>query len=117
MCLYNEWKTKSSWNIWRKKNYTFSCAFKVSEVIVGEDCKDTNYSNKNTISSIKRKMWTKEMTKINNKESKQEEISPKILSYRKSYDEDKLGHTVKKALITEWAYFNDSDSIWSWKID
>ena len=46
-------------------------------------------------------MRTKEMTKINDKEYTQEEISSKILSYRKSYDEDKLGHTVKKALITE----------------
>ena len=95
MCLYNEWhKTKSSWNIWRKKNYTFNCAFKGSEVIVGDDCKATNYSNKNKISSIKRKMWTKEMTKINDKEYTQEEISAKIQSYIKSYDEDKFCHAV-----------------------
>ena len=53
------------------------------------------------------------MTKINDKEYTPEEISAKIQSYRKSYDEDKLGHTVKKAVTTERAYFNDSDSIWS----
>lgn len=83
-------------------------AFKGSEVIVGEAAKRQTITNKNTVSSIKRKMGTKEMTKIGDKEYTPEEISAKILSYIKSCAEDKLGHPVKKAVITVPAYFNDS---------
>ena len=83
-------------------------AFKGSEVIVGEAAKRQTVTNKNTISSIKRKMGTKEMTKIGDKQYTPEEISAKILSYIKSCAEDKLGHSVQKAVITVPAYFNDS---------
>ncbi len=83
-------------------------AFKGSEVIVGEAAKRQTITNKNTVSSIKRKMGTKEMTKIGDKDYTPEEISAKILSYIKTCAEDKLGHPVKKAVITVPAYFNDS---------
>ncbi|MBQ0045631.1 MAG: molecular chaperone DnaK [Mycoplasma sp.] len=83
-------------------------AFKGSEVIVGEAAKRQTITNKNTVASIKRKMGTKEMTKIGDKDYTPEEISAKILSYIKSCAEDKLGHPVKKAVITVPAYFNDS---------
>ncbi len=83
-------------------------AFKGSEVIVGEAAKRQTITNKNTVSSIKRKMGTKEMTKIGDKEYTPEEISAKILSYIKTCAEDKLGHKVTKAVITVPAYFNDS---------
>lgn len=83
-------------------------AFKGAEVIVGEAAKRQTITNKNTISSIKRKMGTKEMTKIGDKQYTPEEISAKILSYIKSCAEDKLGHSVQKAVITVPAYFNDS---------
>lgn len=83
-------------------------AFKGTEVIVGEAAKRQTITNKNTVSSIKRKMGTKEMTKIGDKEYTPEEISAKILSYIKTCAEDKLGHPVKKAVITVPAYFNDS---------
>ncbi len=83
-------------------------AFKGSDVIVGEAAKRQTITNKNTISSIKRKMGTKEMTKIGDKQYTPEEISAKILSYIKSCAEDKLGHSVQKAVITVPAYFNDS---------
>ncbi len=83
-------------------------AFKGTEVIVGEAAKRQTITNKNTVSSIKRKMGTKEMTKIGDKDYTPEEISAKILSYIKSCAEDKLGHPVKKAVITVPAYFNDS---------
>ncbi len=83
-------------------------AFKGSEVIVGEAAKRQTITNKNTVSSIKRKMGTKEMTKIGDKEYTPEEISAKILSYIKTCAEDKLGRKVTKAVITVPAYFNDS---------
>ena len=83
-------------------------AFKGTDVIVGEAAKRQTITNKNTISSIKRKMGTKEMTKIGDKQYTPEEISAKILSYIKSCAEDKLGHSVQKAVITVPAYFNDS---------
>ena len=83
-------------------------AFKGSEVIIGEAAKRQLITNKNTIASIKRKMGTKEMTKIGDKQYTPEEISAKILSYIKTCAEEKLGYSVSKAVITVPAYFNDS---------
>jgi len=83
-------------------------AFKGSEVIVGEAAKRQTITNKNTVSSIKRKMGTKEMTTIGDKQYTPEEISAKILSYIKTCAEEKIGHPVNKAVITVPAYFNDS---------
>jgi len=83
-------------------------AFKGSEVIVGEAAKRQTITNKNTVSSIKRKMGTKDMTTIGEKQYTPEEISAKILSYIKTCAEEKIGHPVTKAVITVPAYFNDS---------
>ena len=83
-------------------------AFKGNEVIVGEAAKRQAITNKNTVSSIKRKMGTKEKIQIGDKSYTPEEISAKILSYIKACAEEKLGHKVSKAVITVPAYFNDS---------
>jgi molecular chaperone DnaK len=69
-------------------------AFKGSEVIIGEAAKRQLITNKNTIASIKRKMGTKEMTKVGDKQYTPEEISAKILSYIKTCAEEKLGYSV-----------------------
>ncbi|AIV03549.1 HSP70 family molecular chaperone DnaK [Candidatus Malacoplasma girerdii] len=83
-------------------------SLKNGEFIVGEAAKRQMITNPNTIYSIKRKMGTNEKVKLGDKEYTPEEISAKILSYIKSYAEQKLGHPVKKAVITVPAYFNDA---------
>ena len=79
------------------------------EEIVGNAAKRMLLTNPDTVSSIKRKMGTREKVHINciNKEFTPEEISAKILSYMKSYAEKYIGSPVKKAVITCPAYFND----------
>lgn len=79
------------------------------EEIVGNAAKRMLLTNPDTISSIKRKMGTREKVHINslNKDFSPEEISAKILSYMKGYAEKYLGYSVKKAVITCPAYFND----------
>lgn len=85
-------------------------SFKVGgEEIVGNAAKRMLLTNPDTVSSIKRKMGTREKVHINclNKDFTPEEISAKILSYMKGYAEKYLGFPVKKAVITCPAYFND----------
>ncbi len=85
-------------------------AFKADgEEIVGNAAKRMLLTNPDTVYSIKRKMGTRETVHINclNKDFSPEEISAKILSYIKSYAEKYLGFSVKKAVITCPAYFND----------
>lgn len=79
------------------------------EEIVGNAAKRMLLTNPDTVSSIKRKMGTREKVHINcvNKDFTPEEISAKILSYMKSYAEKYIGSPVKKAVITCPAYFND----------
>lgn len=79
------------------------------EEIVGNAAKRMLLTNPDTIHSIKRKMGTREKTHIVclDKDFTPEEISAKILSYIKSYAEKYIGSTVKKAVITVPAYFND----------
>ena len=79
------------------------------EEIVGNAAKRMLLTNPDTISSIKRKMGTRDKVHINcvNKDFTPEEISAKVLSYMKSYAEKYLGFSVKKAVITCPAYFND----------
>ncbi len=79
------------------------------EVIVGNAAKRMLLTNPDTVYSIKRKMGTRETVHINciNKDFTPEEISAKILAFMKSYAESYLGQSVKKAVITCPAYFND----------
>jgi len=85
-------------------------AFKNGEVIVGNAAKRQAVTNPDTVSSVKRLIGTTEKVKIKglNKEFTPEEISAKILSYMKDYAEKNIGSSVKKAVITVPAYFNDA---------
>ena len=83
-------------------------AFKKGERIFGESAKRQDLTNKNTVSSIKRKMGTSEKVELEGKDYTPEEISAMILSYIKDYAESYLGEKVDKAVITVPAYFNDS---------
>ena len=83
-------------------------AFKNGEIIVGAKAKNQAITNKDTISSIKRKMGTAEKVKANGKEYTPEEISAMILADLKKSAEAYLGETVTKAVITVPAYFNDA---------
>ncbi|KKB26748.1 Chaperone protein DnaK [Mycoplasmopsis meleagridis] len=83
-------------------------SFKNGEIIVGENAKKQIETNPDTIASIKRLMGTNKTVKANNKEYKPEEISAMILEYLKKYAEQKIGHEVKKAVITVPAYFDNA---------
>jgi molecular chaperone DnaK len=84
-------------------------AFKNGERIVGEAAKRQAITNPNTIQSIKRHMGTPEKVTAEGTEYTPEQISAIILQHLKSYAESYLGETVKKAVITVPAYFNDAE--------
>ena len=83
-------------------------SFKNGEFVVGDAAKRQMITNPSTVYSIKRKMGTNDKVKLGEKMFTPEEISAKILSYIKNYAEQKLGHSVSKAVITVPAYFNDA---------
>ncbi|NLB11000.1 molecular chaperone DnaK, partial [bacterium] len=94
------------------KNTTSSVvAFKASgEEIVGDAAKRQMITNPDTVASIKRKMGSSERIHVKciNKDFTPQEISAKILQYMKTYAEESIGQSIKKAGITVPAYFNDA---------
>ena len=80
-------------------------AFKDGEIVVGDAAKRQIVTNKDSVSSIKRKMGSNEKVHVNNKDYTPQEISAMILQYMKKYAEAYLGEPVTKAVT---AYFNDA---------
>lgn len=80
------------------------------EEIVGNAAKRQMITNPDTVRSAKRKMGTNEKFHIAclNKDFTPQEISAKVLAYMKDYAEKNIGQTIKKAVITVPAYFNDA---------
>src|SRR5574344_1251508 len=83
-------------------------AFKNGEIIVGQKAKNQAITNKDTISSIKRKMGSGDKVEANGKDYSPEEISAMILGDLKKTAEAYLGEKVTSAVITVPAYFNDA---------
>ncbi len=84
-------------------------AFKDEEIQVGDVAKRQVITNPDTVTSIKRKMGTKEKVKVKGKEYTPQEISAMILQNLKQAAEDYLGESVEEAVITVPAYFNDAE--------
>ncbi len=79
------------------------------EILVGENAKRQAVTNKNTVSSAKRKMGTSETFDIDGKKYTPQQISAQVLMKLKADAESFLGETVTKAVITVPAYFNDAE--------
>jgi len=82
---------------------------KDGERLVGQPAKRQAVINPDrTVTSIKRKMGTRDATTIDGKDYSPEEISAMILGRMKKAAEDYLGEDIKDAVITVPAYFDDS---------
>ncbi|MFW5893114.1 MAG: Hsp70 family protein, partial [Bacillota bacterium] len=84
-------------------------AFKNDEIQVGEVAKRQVVTNPETVTSVKRKMGTKEKIHVNDKDYTPQEISAMILQDLKDSAEQYLGEKVTEAVITVPAYFNDAE--------
>lgn len=77
--------------------------------LVGEAAKRQMVTNpKGTVSSIKRKMGTREKTELNGREYLPQEISAMILQKLRMDAEQALGEKITEAVITVPAYFDDA---------
>jgi len=82
---------------------------KDDELLVGEPARRQAVTNpEGTIYAVKRKMGTSEKIRVGSKEFTPQQISSFILQKIKRDSEAFLGHSVKKAVITVPAYFDDN---------